>query len=108
MPIELNTPVIVPAVTVPEKVADRIYIQHLSIMAEDPTQPVTCTIGVCPMVSATGELLREGQAQIVLGDVLTACQSNQTLGGALQAIYGAVGELCRQRGMYGLTPTEGQ
>jgi hypothetical protein len=106
MPIDLSTPVVIPAVNIPEKSADKVWILNMSVQAEDPTQPVSVTFTVAPFISATGDVLREGQTQIVVNDVMAACASNPTLATALTAIYSAVEELCGQQGLYGLTTEE--
>jgi hypothetical protein len=115
MPIELDNQVVVPAVVSAEKTADRLWIQNLFIMADNPAEPVTAQINVAPFNSATGELIKEGQTQITISDVVGQCGQDETLAAAMNAIYAAVHRICQVRGLYGLSlpavppePTEEQ
>ena len=104
--ITLNQPITVPPT--PQKVADALWIQTLFIDASNgPTSPVVATISLCPMISSTGELLTDQINNIVVPDVMTACASSVTLGTAMQGIFAAVTELCKERSLLGFTPDTG-
>jgi hypothetical protein len=104
MPIVLQSPVVIPSIVTPERTADKLWILGMHVFADNPTQPVTCQFDVAPFNSSTGEVFRNGMAQIPVADVLVACANNEKLATALQAIYAAVEELCKERLLFGLTP----
>lgn len=93
MPITLENPIEVPAQ--PARVADRLWLLNLNIIAPSPVTKVRVVAVLAPYVSSTGELLREQAKTLVLGDVLTQAASDPQLGATVEAIFAEVDRQAR-------------
>jgi hypothetical protein len=98
MPIELNTPIEVPAQ--PARVADQLWLSSLHIQAPSPAGKVRAVAVLVPYVSATGELLRERSRTLVLDDVLAKAATDPLLAGTMQALFGELDRQARAANLF--------
>ena len=88
MPITLENPIEIAAQ--PARVADRLWLLSLNIMAPSPATTVRVMAVLAPYVSSTGELLRDKAKTLVLQDVLTLAASDPQLGATMEAVFAEV------------------
>ena len=60
-----------------------------------------------PHASATGEVVTGQMQNIFINDVFAACATDPTLQTAMTGIFAAVGDLCQQNSLFGMTPATG-
>lgn len=80
-----NEPIVIPAQTF-----DGLWVTELTVYAYDPTGIIQGQIKVAPFNSTTGKINRDLEKNIVLNDIATECQTNQTLATAMAGVYAAV------------------
>lgn len=83
-----TAPIEVPAVQA--KVADGLWISNLIVQAPSTTGKITLISTITPMISSTGELLKDKSKQLRIVDVAALAQTDSTVAAALAAIYTAV------------------
>jgi hypothetical protein len=98
MPITLDTPIQIAAQ--PARVADKLWLLTLNIMAPSPTAKVRVTAVLVPYVSSTGELLRDKVKTLVLDDVLTKAATDTQLGATIETIFAEVDRQARAAGLF--------
>lgn len=104
MAIYLTNPITIPVVQ--QRVADKVWISSMTVNAKYPDEPITATFVVTPYSTETNETFKELSQTFTVDDVFLACQTNQVLAQALGAIYAAVDNLIKERGLFGLEPDQ--
>ena len=97
--MNLETPINVPAQ--PARVADKLWLVNLNIMAPSPQGKVRVVAVLAPYVSATGEVLRDKAKTLVLDDVLTKAATDEQLGGAMNALLAEIERQARLVNLFG-------
>ena len=89
MPINNDTPVTVPAVSVPEKTYPHLWLTEVTFRAEANTTG-ELNIATLPYDGATGEIADEGSDLITTDNLWGAVQEVPEVAAAMQAIFDAV------------------
>ncbi len=89
MPINNDTTVVVPAVTIPEKTFPHLWLTELTFRAETNTQGEV-HLATVPYNGTTGEIANEGTELIFTDDLWTAVQEVPEVALAMQAVFDAV------------------
>jgi len=87
-------------ITVPSKVADSLWITSLNIIAPDATRPIRVQMLVAPFISSTGEILKDMQKPVVISNLDTEAAGNPLVAAAVAAIYAAVENLVKTKGVF--------
>lgn len=87
-------------IVVPEKIADQLWVLGINIMAPSAQQQVKAIITVAPFISATGEILRDQQKQIVITDLYAQAAQDQVVAQGIGAIYATIQKLVLDQQLY--------
>lgn len=79
-----------PVPAIPQREADGIWIQSITITAQSPTSKVIASVKVCPFVSSTGEMLQDQSRYMTIPDMEAAAQSDPKVAAAMGAVYAVV------------------
>lgn len=89
----------------PERVAKKLWCLALKVNSTAGlTGPTTAFFSVAPYIEATGEILKDKAENITIPDVFSECSKNMKLAIAVNAIFEAVQEICKEKYLFGLEP----
>jgi len=99
MPITLETPIEMPAQAA--RVADRLWLLSLNIIAPSPVAKVRLAAVLAPYVNSTGEVLRDKSKTLVIDDVLGKATSDVQLAATLEALFAEIDRQARGAKLFG-------